>query len=204
MENNIKNTYKVRNVVIEMLEDRKYDISTIPKLTMDEFTVLYKLNNINIYIEPMNKKKGMLVYFHNNDNNLTKSEFKSITKNIFNKYNSDINIILILKNKINSIILNELKKDIYKNIEIFLNKKLFYNVTKHFLVPKHIVLSEKEKKKIMNIYNVTEQQFPKILDTDPIVKYYGMKVGQVCKIIRINKFTGDDISYRIVINKDSV
>ena len=56
----------------------------------------------------------------------------------------------------------------------------------------------------MNIYNVTEQQFPKILDTDPIVKYYGMKVGQVCKIIRINKFTGDDISYRIVINKDSV
>ena len=56
----------------------------------------------------------------------------------------------------------------------------------------------------METYNVTEEQIPKILSTDPVVKYYGMKIGQLCKIIRINKYTGDDISYRIVVNIDSI
>lgn len=203
MENNIKETFKVRNIVLEMLEDRKYDIKGIAKLTYDEFTVLYKLNNINIFIEPKNKNKGMLVYFHNSNNNLTKSEFKSIIKNIYNKFTNNINIILIVK-KINNIIKNELNKYIYSNIELFLNKNLFFNITKHFLVPKHIPLSNKEKEEVMKTYNVTESQIPKILLTDPVVKYYGMKSGQLCKIIRVNKFTGDDISYRIVVNIDSI
>lgn len=203
MENNIKETFKVRNIVLEMLEDRKYDTKGIAKLTYDEFTVLYKLNNINIFIDPKNKRKGMLVYFHNSNNNLTKSEFKSIIKNIYNKYTNNINIILIVK-KINNIIKNELNKYIYSNIELFLNKNLFFNITKHFLVPKHIPLTEKEKKTVMDKYNVTEEQIPKILLTDPVVKYYGMKLGQLCKIVRINKFTGDDISYRIVTNIDSI
>ena len=203
MENNIKNTFKVRNIVLEMLEDRKYDTKGIARLTYDEFIVLYKLNNINIFIEPKDKNKGLLVYFHNSNNNLTKSEFKSIIKNVYNKYTSNIKIILIVK-KINNIIKNEITKDIYSNIELFLNKSLFFNITKHFLVPKHIPLTNKEKKKVMELYNVTEKQIPKILDTDPVVKYYGMKVGQLCKIIRINKYTGDDISYRIVTNIDSI
>ena len=53
-------------------------------------------------------------------------------------------------------------------------------------------------------YNATKKQIPKILITDPVARYYGMRLGDMCKIIRKNKYIGSIISYRIVINRDSV
>ena len=176
---NIKNTFKVRKTVIEMLDDRGYNIEEFKDVTYEEFSLLYNLNKINIYTKTKDNKHDIYVYFNNTDTNLTKSEFKSKVKKIHEDYHPKIKIIFILKYKINSIIKSELNKDIYKNIEIFLNKNLFYNITKHVLVPKHILLTETEKKDIMKKFNVTEKQFPKILETDPVVKYYGMKVGDV-------------------------
>ena len=37
-----------------------------------------------------------------------------------------------------------------------------------------------------------------IFKTDPVARYYGMKIGQVCKVIRNSKQTGQAIAYRTV------
>lgn len=97
------------------------------------------------------------------------------------------NILFISETKLNTTMIDDLKK--YKekiNITIFIGDYLLFNCTKHFLVPKHILLTEDEKTQLLR--EVKEKNFverlPKIFDTDPISRYYGAVPGQIFKIIR--------------------
>jgi len=233
----IKNLYKSWNTVLDLLNDRRYNTPEKYIITLEEFTVLYNNDNINIYIPPMvlpddeievetkeekNEKNdkdkldeknknyggkrvnGIYVDFSTSQKSLGKAIFKTKITEIFEKYTSEVHVILVLKNKINNIIIKELDKDKNSNVETFIENKLYYNITKHYLVSQHIPISKKEANLVLLKYNATKKQIPKILITDPVARYYGMRLGDMCKIIRKNKYIGSIISYRIVINRDSV
>ena len=69
------------------------------------------------------------------------------------------------------------------------------------MVPKHILLNEEEKQEVYNKYNMkNNDHFQQILVTDPVAKYYAMRVGDLCKIIRSSPSSGVGISYRAVRN----
>ncbi|MCS7123230.1 MAG: DNA-directed RNA polymerase subunit H, partial [Candidatus Aenigmarchaeota archaeon] len=57
-------------------------------------------------------------------------------------------------------------------------------IENHKLVPKHILLSEKEKEELLKKYGITLKELPRILSSDPMVKALNAKVGDVIKIIR--------------------
>ncbi|HDM23940.1 DNA-directed RNA polymerase subunit H [archaeon] len=78
------------------------------------------------------------------------------------------------------------------------------DLTKHVLVPEHIVLSEEEAKKILSEYHTTLDQLPRILDTDPIVKQIGAKPGDVIKIIRRDDIAGRYVYFRRVVRASEV
>ncbi len=78
------------------------------------------------------------------------------------------------------------------------------DLTKHTLVPEHIVLSEKEAKKILSEYHATPDQLPRILDTDPIVKQIGAKPGDIIKIIRKDDIAGRYVYFRRVVRASEV
>ena len=61
---------------------------------------------------------------------------------------------------------------------------------------KHVILS-KEENELLDKYN-SINKLPKILKTDPVSRYYGMKSNQICKIIRSSPEVGDYIYYRLV------
>jgi DNA-directed RNA polymerase subunit H len=67
------------------------------------------------------------------------------------------------------------------------------------LVPKHEVLSEEELKALLERYNITKGQLPKILITDPVVKKIKAKVGDVVRITRESKTAGKSVVYRVVV-----
>lgn len=75
------------------------------------------------------------------------------------------------------------------------------DVTKHMLVPEHIVLDEDETHEVLNKYSISKESLPKIQITDPVMKLIEAKEGDVVKIIRNSRTTGRSIYYRFVVAK---
>jgi len=67
----------------------------------------------------------------------------------------------------------------------------------HILQPKHIKLKEKEAQELLEKFNISKAQLPKILSNDPALSE-GCVVGDVIKIGRKEK---DKINlyYRVVV-----
>lgn len=74
-----------------------------------------------------------------------------------------------------------------------------FNVLKHKLVPKHIILKDEEKKELLEKLKILPEQLPKILTTDPVVKAIGAKEGDILKIIRNSPTAGVTLYYRLVV-----
>ena len=80
------------------------------------------------------------------------------------------------------------------HFELFEENELQYNITKHYLVPKHELLFEKGSKGAKEFKEKYSDKFPIILKTDPISRFYGFNKGDIIKVTR----KGDVVMYRIV------
>lgn len=74
-----------------------------------------------------------------------------------------------------------------------------FDVTKHKLVPEHIILSDAEVKKVLKRYNAKLENLPKILASDPAIIQLDVKPGQVIKIARKSPTANTFIIYRQVV-----
>ena len=133
---------------------------------------------------------------------------KDLIKNIENikEENDNIQNILILcldKQLLNYII--EFRTKFQLNLEIFLISNMQLNISKHELVPKHILLTDEEKKEFLEKNGYKESELPRIKLNDPMTLFNNGKVGDVFKIIRENmngrnKTSGQGFYYRIVVD----
>jgi len=80
-----------------------------------------------------------------------------------------------------------------------MNKK--FDITKHFLVPKHSKLSEKEKKELFEKYGISMKEIPKISHKDAGIKELNVKQGDIIVVERNSPTAGNIRFYRGVVNE---
>jgi len=173
---NIIQMLKCRNVNVDKFLNKNKKIKKLNNETIENiFNDILKFDNI------------LIVFFKKK---ISVKEMKITLKKI--EKEEYTHLMLITKIKFNSYINNELKK-INKYLEVFLFKNFHINIIDHILVPKHILLTEDEKNKMINKFG--KNKLPQIKFIDPISRYFNCQVGDIFKIFRKN-----EMYYRIVSN----
>jgi DNA-directed RNA polymerase subunit H len=86
-----------------------------------------------------------------------------------------------------------------KNIELLPRTFPAFDIFEHKLVPKHEILTEKEKEELLAQYKVQPYQLPQIKSSDPVVNAIDAKPGDVLRVIRRSATAGIHIAYRYVV-----
>ena len=194
--------YKVWKTLNEMMEDRGYEKNKNANMNKEEFIQEFskqaKLNGVFVKIDPNNPDNVFRTYYeYNPDPKLNMDTIKNLVEFMksFNKINSGI---LISAGKLTQQAkLRIMEINTHIPVETFSIGELVVNITKHVLVPKHILLKPEEKDQLLKRYRIKPSQLPKIYITDPVAKYLGLKRGDVVKIVRFSETAGKYITYRI-------
>lgn len=182
------NVLATLKTIKEMLLDRGVKNEWFNTTSVNEIDVLIKNNNdsmFHIYVT------DTIRIIYSLSSKLPKVTVLETFIKKLNKSNEIKEIILVTKDKTNHN-LNDW------DVQSFTMKELLFNITKHVLVPKHEVISdENEITQLIQKYNLKNKlQFPLILKTDPIAKYFNIKSGELMKITRTSPSAGEAIVYR--------
>lgn len=85
-----------------------------------------------------------------------------------------------------------------RGAQIFSESIMMFDLVSHCLQPEYEIMSPSEIETFKREYNVTDYTVKKILRTDPVVKYYGLKKGAMIRIKRKQQQSGFMIDHRIV------
>ncbi len=192
--------FKVWKTVRKMIKVRGYEVAN-EKIDYDKWfsEIKSKKSMEGTFIkkdrnDPNNKISLYFQYFP--DQKINSDDIKNYLELMKStKINSGI---IIISGKLSQQAKQKVQ-DINKElqIEVFTVNELVVNITEHELVPEHILLSKEEKDLLLKRYKIKENQLPKILVTDPVARYLGLKRGDVVKIIRVSETAGRYITYRI-------
>ncbi|XP_063901756.1 uncharacterized protein LOC135121372 [Zophobas morio] len=198
--------WRIRKTILEMCNDRGYIVPDLG-MTMDDFKIRFgeepdRSRLLVLVQRKLEQSDRMYCFFtpsYGGDKKLRAQTIEAYSNQM--EQDGVQRAILIVEHGVGPSaqkLINQLRS---KNqfFEVFKDSELLVNITEHELVPKHEVISDEEKKILMERYRVRESQLPRISKNDPVARYYGLSHGQVVKITRTSETAGRYVTYRIVI-----
>jgi DNA-directed RNA polymerase I, II, and III subunit RPABC1 len=205
MEGNENKYYRMHRTVSKMLHDRGYlvDEEIDQEMDFDTFKLTYpnvaSLNSIYGHSDPMMPR--ILTKFDCPPGRFATAELKALVEEAASE-KVDRMIFIVREGSITA----NTKKAIERlrltkklQVELFEEKEVIINITEHELVPKHVPLTADQKAELLDRYKVNETQLPRIMRTDPVVKYLGVDPGTILQITRKSETAGRYVTYRLVI-----
>lgn len=193
--------YLSRRTVLEMLRDRGYSVpSSEIDLSLQDFRALHGQNpdveRLRFSATHTSDPSERILVIYCGPGIVKVNVIRGLHGQIANK-DTLTGLILILQSQITSQALKNL--DLYPfKVEMFQITDLLVNITKHVLKPKHQVLTEQAKQKLLKKFNIEEKQLPRMSQKDAIARYYGLEKGQVVKVTYTGDITKSHVTYRCV------
>ena len=198
--------WRVRKTVFQMLADRGYHVAEkYLEESKEQFEqywreILSRGGNRNELVILVTKRSDpndqVIVFFPDENKPVGVKPIRVLTEKMEERKLS--HAILVVQQKLTAFARTAIQEMSPKfEIEVFHESELIVNVTKHVLVPEHVPLTNEEKKSLLERYKVKENQLPRIQQTDPVARYFGMKKGQVVKITRPSETAGRYVTYRL-------
>lgn len=192
--------YRARTTVIEMLRDRGYTINPDIDVSLELFNSLYDdRRSLNFFIEQVNMKR-LYVHFYYEAKNFGKNELQGIYEYGIETYGSEnLNILILTKDdKLNPTVKKTLELPEYSIVEVFHERQMIINIMRHDLQPQIRILTEEEKRTVLNRYETPASRFPVLRHDDPVARYYALQAGQMISETQLCPTQAVSITYRIV------
>lgn len=216
--------YESRVHILEMLEDRGYNVDQYKNYTKPEIILMlreHSRNKMEIKSEvgPLdilvskgstNDRTEKVYIKYRMDDKFKKTD--GLIKQIYEIYDTNLlsktDTMIILN--IAHVLLKPGTKDnpneefsrqmfVTKGyfVQIFGLENFRFNVSRNIFVPKHTIMTKTEVDEMMAKYSITDKNnLPTIKVEDPQAKYIGLRPHQVCKIDATNQTSGSSIKYR--------
>ena len=203
----IDNIYRSRMNLLDILEDRGYNVDKYRKFSPAEATAA------------ITSFPSLSFKVSKNDTKVCDVRYASITRQKLDKFFDDIEdtdtenievvimMILPISDAHHIAALKQYMK--FKEtgekerrklrVSFFSVDTMVVNPLKHILVPKHEILPQDQHKQLMDSMNITSKsKFPEIkFHIDPIARCIGAVPGDIIKITRPSSSAGESIIYRV-------
>jgi|TARA_B000000532_G_C18827633_1_gene388847 DNA-directed RNA polymerase I, II, and III subunit RPABC1 len=202
--------YESRSVILEMLEQRGFQVDKYKNFTSAEMNLLASEIKTQtpepIVSTNFDSKEHIEVHYLLDKNSPTAKTIDTLVNSVISKRDESLNdfdhtLVIITKSKCSQSVndsLSYLYKETGTYVQIFSIRTLMFNVTKHTLVPPHTRLEPSIfETHLKNEYHIkSPDQLPHIMDNDPVAKFIGLRPGDICKITRPSLSAGQHQVYR--------
>ncbi|KAK4485510.1 hypothetical protein RD792_008152 [Penstemon davidsonii] len=192
--------YVARRTMLEMLKDRGYAVPNSEiEISLQQFRDKHgqnpDINSLRISVLHKDNPSIKVVALFCSPGIVKVSVIRPLASMIV--IDSLSRLILIVQNKVTTEALKSLDLFPFK-VEIFQINDLLVNITKNEMMPKHKVLSDEEKKDLLEKYKIDEKLVPRMSEKDAIARYYRLEKGQIVKTTYSGELTQLYVTYRCV------